>query len=260
MRIPRKRSSHTAGVVLMSTMLGSVALLPGCTEQGTPEITAGIDACNTCNMVIDQLNQSCGFMRESRFVPFDSPACLLRAYQTLPPPDRPMAADIYFADYHDGILHESTRLSFLLTDHYQTVMNGNVICFGSHEAADSAHTHEDEIITDWPGYLTIRGEPDRTVEVTLGPDGMVPESVLVNKGEVIVWRVRGNSLQSDLAFNIKGYPEVGTIVVPVGGEEVEFRLLASRPGAGFPLLSSEAGQVLGQLKVTGAHTSDEEAM
>jgi hypothetical protein len=46
-------------------------------------------------------------------------------------------------------------------------------------------------------------------------------------------------------------------VLPLASEEVSFRLLASRPGSGFPILEAESGEVLGVMNVRGAHTQEE---
>ena len=42
-------------------------------------------------------------------------------------------------------------------------------------------------------------------------------------------------------------------------EPVSFRLLASRPGSGFPVVDTGTDEVLGVVVVRGAHTADEEA-
>ena len=47
-------------------------------------------------------------------------------------------------------------------------MNGRVVCFGSREAAEGTRQPPDERITDWVGYRTARGEPDKVLEVSLG--------------------------------------------------------------------------------------------
>ena len=255
----RCRLRERATLVLLAAAMGTALALAGCTGDEEPAITAGVDACDACNMVIDQVNQACGYVREGSFVPFDSPGCLLRTYQALPMQERPLATGIYFADYGDATFHEASGTTFLLTSHLPTVMNAEVICFGNRAAAVTARTHDDEIVTDWPGYRTARGEPDCVVEVTIGTDGMVPESVEVAKGDLVAWRISARGLEHDLTFTIEGYPEVGSVVVPASGAEIQCRLLASRPGAGFPLLAAADGRLLGKLKVTGPHTLDEEA-
>ncbi len=50
------------------------------------------------------------------------------------------------------------------------------------------------------------------------------------------------------------------MTVPVSGEETTLRLIAIRPGAGFPVIDADSGTALGMIKVIGAHTLDEEEM
>jgi hypothetical protein len=246
-----------ASVLLLESLLLLVSLA-GCSGDAEPSVTAGVDACSVCNMVIDRVNQACGYVRSGSFVPFDSPGCLLRGYQDLPRQERPAPAEIHFADYRDGSFHSAGGTTFLLTDHIPTVMDGRVLCFGSPAAAAATSAHADEVITDWPGYLTARGTPDRTVEVTIGTGGMEPESVQLEKGDLTEWRISGSGLESDVEFTVQGYPEAGSVLVPMTGEEIRFRLLALRPGAGFPIRAGTEGEILGRLRVAGAHTPDEE--
>ena len=89
---------------------------------------------------------------------------------------------------------------------------------------------------------------------------MSPPTVEADKGELILWRAAGRGLERDLTVSIKGYPETGVVVLPVSGEAVEFRLIVSRPGAGFPVVDEQSGEPLGMLKVAGSHTLEEEAM
>ncbi len=212
-----------------------------------------------CDELLDRLiryaeqtlsQTSLGRPQDPRFVPFDSPGCLLRAYQELPQDDRPSASAIYFADYRDGTFLAAPAVTFLLTDHVPTVMDGRVICFGTAEAAAGMHSHDDEIVTDWTGYRTRRGEPDQFLEVVVGPTGMQPDAVVAAKGDLMAWKVRGEQLADDLELTITGYPELAAVPLPASGQEVEFRLLATRPGAGFPIVDAASGRALGMLKVT----------
>lgn len=232
--------------------------LVGCSSEVRPEVVAGIDACQRCNMIIDQVHQACGYVLRGEFATFDSPACLLGSYEGLRKRGEPLPAAIFFADYRDGAFHPAEATSFLLTDHVPTVMNGRVVCFGSREAAEAAREHPDEDITDWVGYRTARGEPDKILEVSIGDGGMSPEVVAVAKGDLVLWKVRRSPAEGDRSLSVKGYPELGSVKLPEGAEEVAFRLLATRPGAGFPVVWAEGGEPLGMLKVAGSHTKDEE--
>jgi len=234
-------------------------LLVGCNGNAKLEVVPGIDACNECGMVIDQPGQACGYVSDGEFVSFDSPACLLRSYEALRKAGTESLPAVYVADYGDATMHPAETSAFLLTDHRPTVMNGGVLCFADRAAAEALRSHEDEVVTDWAGFQTARGEPDRVLEVSFGSTGMVPEIVEAAKGELVLWRAQSIGLERDLVVVVKGYPEVGSVVLPASGEPVVFRLRAERPGAGFPVVGDD-GEPLGMLKVSGAHTADEEAM
>jgi len=201
----------------------------------------------------------CYIDEEARtFVPFDSPACLLAELDALRREGAPLPSRIFIADYEDGVFRPAEATSFLLTDHLPTVMGGGVLGFGSRDAARRFLTEDDELITDWLGFRTARGEPDRMVEISFGPDGMSPERVSVDKGQLVVFQLRHGIPDRELVVAIKGYPEVEPIRLPKGGEAA-FRLLATRPGSGFPIVDVEGGETLGALEVRGAHTLDEAA-
>jgi hypothetical protein len=239
-----------------AALVASIVVYAGCNGAVTPEVVAGVDVCRHCNMVIDQPRQACGYPDDGVFVTFDSPVCLLREYETLAEP--PEA--VYFADYESGALHAAERVTFLLTDHVRTAMEGGVLCFADREAAKAVRTHDDERLSDWAGFRLLRGEPDRVIEVRFGPAGMDPEVVQADKGDLLLWRARSDGLERDLVVSVLGYPELAAVTVPASGEEAVFRLQAARPGAGFPVLGGESAEPLGMLKVAGAHTTDEEAM
>jgi hypothetical protein len=232
----------------------------GCSQNATPGVAVGVDACRDCNMVIDRPREACGFVRDGEFVTFDSPMCLLRQLGSLREQGDTLPTAFYFADYVDGAMHPAETMTFLLTDHVPTTMGGGVLSFATRESAEAVRVHDDEVLTDWVGFQLALGRPDRVVEVRFDSQGMVPEVVQAVKGELLLLRMRASGLAQDLAVVVKGYPEIGSFHVPASGEEVAFRLRVVRPGAGFPIVREKDGEPLGMLKVSGAHTADEEAM
>ena len=246
---------HTATLILG---LGVVALA-GCSREVTPAVVAGVDSCANCNMVIDQVNQAAGWIQDGEFVTFDSPACLLARYEKLRKSGEPLPEDLFFADYQNSFFHPAAAVTFLLTSQRPTVMGSGALAFGDTSAAEAVHEHDDEVVTNWIGYRTARGTPDREVEVTLGPDGMVPDRVEVEKGELVAWMAHSAAEEGELVVAIKGYPELEPVRIAAGDEPVSFRLLATRPGSGFPIVETGADETLGVLVVRGPHTADEEA-
>jgi len=237
----------------------AAAGLVACSREVVPEVVPGVDACAYCNMVIDDVNKAAGWIEEGEFVTFDSPGCLLAQHEERRKAGEAVPEELFFADYENGFLHPAATVAFLLTTHLPTAMGSGAVTFGSRSEAEAAREYGDEVLTDWIGYRTARGIPDREVEVSFGPDGMVPPRVEVEKGELVAWAARSSAEDSELLVSIKGYPELEPIRVTAGAEPTVFRVLATRPGSGFPIVGGESGAVLGTLVVRGAHTTDEEA-
>jgi hypothetical protein len=254
--IPAPR--RPASLSTLAVLLGA-ATLAACSRDVTPAVTAGVDACANCNMVIDEVNQAAGWIEGREFVPFDSPGCLLARYEARRKSGEPLPEAVYFADYEDGTFHPAEETTFLLTSHRPTVMESHVLAFGSRAAAERVREHEDETLTDWLGFRTARGQPDRDIEVTLGAEGLSPERIEVEKGELVVWSVRNTLEEGERRLAFRGYPELEPIPIPAGEEVTSFRLLAVRPGSGFPIVDEGTGEVLGAMVVRGPHTADEEA-
>ena len=127
------------------------------------------------------------------------------------------------------------RLPFLLTRHHRTVMDGGVVCFHDRAAAQAMLSHGDEVVTDWNGFRTAHGEPNRVLEVTVTAGGMLPDVVAVEKGDLVLWKLRGQGLEEDLTVSVTGYPEVASVTLPASGEEVSLHgCWRCVPGAGFP--------------------------
>jgi hypothetical protein len=253
-----RRDVRPAIVRVLAAVLGAAGL-SGCSGEVTPQVTAGVDACANCNMVIQEVNQAAGWIEDGEFVPFDSPGCLLARFETLRHSGEAPPEDLYFADLESGFFHPARAVTFLLTSHRHTVMNSGALVFGSRAAAERAREREDEMITDWTGYRTLRGTPDRQVEVILGPDGLTPDRIEVDKGELVLWTVESALDEGERSIAVKGYPDLDPVRVVAGEGPVSFRLLATRPGSGFPVVESGTEEVLGVMVVRGPHTADEQA-
>jgi len=234
-------------------------LVVGCGDEPRPEIMAGVDGCASCGMVIDRVNEAAGWIEGKEFVPFCSPGCLLAEHDALRKSGQAPPEAVFLADYRDGTFSPAEETAFLLTDHLPTVMDARVICFNSVAAAGDMRQHDDEILTDWTGYRVARGEPDTVIETVFGPGGMDPEVVMASKGDIVLWRASGEALEEDLSWTIKGYPEIEPATVAAAGGDMELRFMATRPGAGFPIVNVSGDKPLGKLRVSGAHTADEAA-
>ena len=233
-------------------------VLGACSGEVRPEVSAGIDGCEYCGMVIDTVNQACGYIHDGTFVTFDSPGCLLDSYDEKRREGTNVPTQIYFADYESSEFVPVEDTVFLLTENIPTVMSLGVLCFSTNEGAQATRTTADEEITDWTGYRRLHGRPDTIVEATISPEGLSPEIVEVTKGDLVLFKLNADQSAEEITFSVRGYPEIGEVVVTPSVDPTELRFFATRPGAGFPVMGA-GDQALGMIRVTGAHTTDEEA-
>ena len=252
-RSHRRTVSSVPAVVVLVLMLGA------CSGEVRPEVAAGIDACASCNMVIDTPNQACGYVADGEFVTFDSPACLLRGHDDFRRRGAEPPGEIFFADYQSSEFIPAETTAFLLTEHLPTVMGAGVLCFASIEGAEAVRSTSDEEITDWTGYRRLKGQPDTIVEATVSSGSLIPEIIEVARGDLVLLKLDGGELTDKITLTVRGYPEIGDVVVEATGEPTELRFFATRPGMGFPILAADE-RALGMIRVTGAHTADEEAL
>jgi len=251
-------SSSTFWSISMIALL--LAAMPACNQQEEPRIVAGVDGCDECGMVIDQVREACIYEVDKNFRTFCSPGCLLKSFDRRRKEGESAPDRILFSDYEEGGLAPAEAVTFLLSNHRPTTMGWGILAFSDPERAVSHVQHEDEALVDWVGLRTLRGEPDQRIVWVLGPGGFDPFALQIEKGELVELVLEGRGLDEDRKVMLRGYEECGEVVVPAAGPAVEVRLLATRPGEGFPFVTVPGGEVLGQLRVVGPHTPDEEEM
>ena len=94
----------------------------------------------------------------------------------------------------------------------------------------------------------------------LSSKGLNPDVVLVNKDEIVEWIFVPQEPGIHDFVQLKGYDEMSKIEILSGGDPVVVRMLADKPGEGFPFIRLSDNRTLGMVKVIGAHTNDEEVM
>lgn len=232
--------------------------LSSCGGGSAPEITAGVDGCVACGMVIDKVNEASGFFADDGFKTFDSPMCMLRFIDQGKSDGKPEPDRIYFADYRTSALTLLDSTFFLLTDHVPTVMHGRVITFSDQSAAIAQKTYDDEMIVDWLGFRTLRGKPDRRIKLQVSEEGFTPDVIVVSKDDVIDLTLQRSDYEDEYSFTIQGYESAGEFKHAAGKEKFSSRIRADKPGAGFAFKRQPDGTVLGTMKVEGSHTPEED--
>jgi hypothetical protein len=249
----RRRFATILPLAVLAALVSS-----GCRLEKEPEIAAGIDGCAACGMVIEDQKQAAAYYLDREFLPFCSTGCLLQSYEKRRKAGQLLPRRVFIADYLEGNLRPAESMSFLLTESLPTVMEWGILAFSDAESARAHRGHEKEVVAEWLAVRALRGIPDRTVSVTVDEIAMEPEVVDLVKGELVLWEVRGDDLDEDLRIRVRGYEELGDMVVPVGGESRRLRILATKPGEGFPVVEVGSGRVLGRFRVKGPHLADEE--
>jgi len=236
----------------------AVTCLLGCERQVEPQVMVGVDECALCRMVIGRETEAAGYELDGSFVVFDAPVCLLRAQEKLRQREGRTPGATYFADYETGHFHPADAAVFVLTRRVPTVMNSQVVCFGSEDAAARFATATDSVV-DWRGYQLARGTPDRRASIAIASGRMEPATIGAVRGELVELRVQAPGANREVRLSIRGYEDAGEIAVPAE-TSVVFRFWATRPGAGFPVVELDSGKSIGMIKVAGPHTPDEEAL
>lgn len=244
--------------LLVSTLALVLGATYSCELEREPGIAAGVDGCAACGMVIGKQQEAGIYEVDREFHTFCSTGCLLESYEQRRRAGEPPPEQILLADYETGELAPVEAVTFLLTDHRPTTMDWGIAPFSDPDRAEASLRQEEEVLVDWVGLRTLRGKPDQRLSWILRPGGFDPLVMQVRKGELVEWAFEGMDLDEDRRIELRGYEEFGVILVPANGEIVRVRLLATRPGEGFALISVPDGKVLGRLRVEGPHTPDEE--
>ncbi len=235
-----------------------ILLLLGCAGDGEPRIVAGVDGCASCGMVIARQAEAAAFSVDRDLHTFCSPGCLLESYEQRRRSGEAMPERLFFYDDSGGGARSVEEVTFLVTEHLPTVMGWGILAFADAAAAREHVRHGDELLLDWRALRTLRGKVDRGVELVVTEAGLEPAVLELSKNELVECSLRGDGLAADAVLTLRGYEELGEVVVPASGEAVPMRLLASRPGEGFPVVRRADGKVLGRVRVHGAHTAEEE--
>jgi hypothetical protein len=211
-------------------------------------------------MVITETNQSCGYFHEDNFATFCSPICLLTEYEYVRKEKTGVKNLIYFTDYESRQFIRSDSTYFLVTNSLPTVMNSGVLTFQSEERAQSLMKKSDEFVTNWKKYQLLAGKPDKIIKVKLNNDSMDPNVFVIKKNHFIQLDIKNMDQLNGKSLIIKGYEEMGTFRFMKEESYLSVKLIADKPGSGFPIILEGIQQPVGMIKVEGAHTLDEEVM
>ena len=244
----QKFKRHVLSFVLMSLFVFS------CSTQKEPRIDFGIDECASCGMVIDRPTEAAGLMVNDEFVPFCNPICLMHMVNQLKNGQQ-KPTQIWVSDYSNGTLIPLEKSTFFI-GRIPTIMNYGVVAFLNREDAEALGKQYNGSIIDHLEFRAQFENPDKTFTVELNDRGMTPEKLLVEKGNVLQITIKYNLSESN-QLSIRGYDNLSPIELPSEKTRTSFKMVADKPGAGFPIVFRNNNQIIGQLIVLGSHTKEE---
>lgn len=231
--------------------LAVAVIFSGCQMRVKPVIEAGVDECENCSMIIQNVDQGAvAIDQEEQLHTFCNPVCLIMKWneykETVPDP----AWDNYLFSYKDEIPLKTAEAVIVHGD-FQTAMGYGLLAFETREKAESFLNDSQGEIIDWNRLRVQYEHPDNHIEIfNLSTDDGSALEVARNSVVEVIW---ANSSKSDDTISLVGYD----FEMAVSSEEINSaRFIAEKPGEGFAFTNS-GGNVLAMLRVTGEHTSEE---
>jgi hypothetical protein len=139
-------------------------------------------------------------------------------------------------------------------------MNSGVLCFNNLGRAEHFLKNPQEHVVNWIDYQLKYGIPDKVINVTVAANKLSPEVIVLKKNELVELLFHNEDGNRKYVFFIKGYDELGEIKLDPTIDSLAFRMLANKPGAGFPIINAIDTELMGMIKVMGAHTADEDVL
>lgn len=206
-------------------------------------------------MIIDRPAEAALIRSSEAFYAYCNPICMMKGVNRIKKggekPDQ-----LWVSDYEGNGLIPISQGTFL-SGEIQTVMNSGIVAFRNEEDARRLASKYGGELLDASSFRSRFEKPDRNVTVILDENGMRPFRIIAEKNDVVSITVEYRLEREDRLI-IRGYDNLAPIVLNSGGETVTVTLAAVRAGDGFPIVSMESDQVVGQLTVHGSHTTEEE--
>lgn len=225
--------------------------IAGCQMKVEPGINAGIDECENCSMIIQEVDQGAvAIDNQEEIHTFCNPVCLIYETNKLKKEGILPAWKIYLFDHENKAPIYSGDAHVVQGD-FRTAMGFGLLAFTSYDkAADFTNENSGEVI-GWDDLRLQYETPDLEIRLN-SRNSDEPEVCEAKKGNIVAV-FYGNNSSSMEKLKLTGY-EFELTAEPE--EEVKRSFIADKPGRGFAFEESD-GTVIGMFVVEGDHTSEE---
>ncbi|MEE9555556.1 MAG: nitrous oxide reductase accessory protein NosL [candidate division Zixibacteria bacterium] len=228
-----------------------VLAVTSCQMKVEPVIEAGIDECENCTMIIQNVDQGAVAIDASEELhTFCSPVCLINEFDKLKNAGAMPSWQSYLFDHTDNTAIPAAG-AFIVHGDFHTAMGYGLLAFGIREAADEFTREVSGEIVIWNDLRLNHEGPDVSVELS-SDNIQQPDTYEAIRGE-IVYVLYDNGSDSEETVTLSGY-DFSITAHPKSTGNGSF--IADKPGQGFAFQKSD-GAILGMLFVGGDHTTEE---
>ena len=235
--------------VILGVILALTAT--SCQLKVEPGIQAGIDECENCSMIIQDVDQGAvAIDTDEQLHTFCNPVCLIYETNKLKEAGVVSSWQSYLFNHADNAAIP-VRAAFIAQGDFRTAMGFGLLAFTSQEEAAAFSNDVNGEVIEWDDLRLQYETPDAAIILPSGDDSE-PETFEVFKGQIIsvAYDNRSSSIEK---IELTGYD----FDFAVGPEtEGQSSFIAGKPGQGFAFQKND-GSILGILFVGGDHTAEE---
>ena len=227
-----------------------ILILFSCKGKVEPAIQSGIDECENCTMIINNVDQGAvAIDSEEQTHTFCSPVCMISWINSMKQREK-IAADQYYLFDHNDFGPLLADNSIIVHGDFNTAMGYGLLTFGDEVAAKSFASESRGEILNWNDLRLEHEIPDKNIILDCDT-GAEPAAFEVNKNQLISFCIENPSVQG-CRISLKGYD----LEFKLNSDSSCARFVADKPGQGFVFVNYE-NKILASLHVTGEHTDEE---
>jgi hypothetical protein len=228
-----------------------ILLAVSCRMKVEPGIKAGIDECEHCTMIIQDIDQGAVAADvDEQLHTFCNPICLIYEFNKLKKAGNQPSWQNYLFDHGDETAVPAPD-AFIVHGDFQTAMGHGLLAFHTRESAVQFAGEVSGEMIAWDDLRINHENPDVSVQLS-SEIVQEPDVFEALRGEIIQVSYDNNTGLQEV-ITLSGY-DFALTVEPGSSGRAAF--IADKPGQGFAFQGSD-GRILGMLFVGGDHTSEE---